>query len=210
MLRLRPTPCPNEEPTRRSRRRRGLAALGAAVVGLGIVGVACTGGGQTVATTTTAPTTTTVPETTTTTEPPIDAGRQLFVYNPEPGHCFDNRLVDSGTSDRLRTDATRRSDEVVVLLVECEVPHQYEVAGTVASALPGAHPGDEALVREAQRSCPPLFAAHVGTPYERSGLEMGWILPTPEEWDQGRRTIACLVLDDREGRLTGSVQGSAR
>jgi hypothetical protein len=193
-------------PARRAWARR--VAVGAAL--LVAVSAACTSGGQTVATTTTAPTTTTVPETTTTTEPPMDAGRQLFVFNPEGGHCFDNRDAESGASTRLRTDATRRDDEQVVLLVECDVPHQYEVAGGAQITLTGDYPGEDPLVREAQRLCPPVFSAFVGAPYERSALEMGWILPTQEQWGQGRRDVTCLVLDTVNGRLTGSVQGSRR
>jgi hypothetical protein len=190
-------------------RGRAGTALAAAVLAVVVV-AGCTSGGQTVATTTTGPTTTTVPETTTTTEPPMDSGRQLFVYNPETGHCFDVRELSSGASVGLTSNATRRNDDQVILLLDCAIPHQYEVAGIVEVPLPGAHPGDEELVRQAQRLCPPVFATHVGQPYERSALEMAWLLPTPEEWGRGKRTIACLVDDPATGRLTGTVQGSRR
>jgi hypothetical protein len=193
-------------------RSRAGTALASAVLAaaIAVVVASCTSGGQTVATTTTGPTTTTVPETTTTTEPPMDSGRQLFVYNPEAGQCFDVREIASGASVGVTSNATLRNDDQVILLLDCAIPHQYEVAGIVEVPLPGAHPGGEELVRQAQRLCPPLFAAHVGQPYERSALEMAWLLPTPDEWGRGKRTIACLVSDPASGRLTGTAQGSRR
>ena len=172
---------------------------------------ACTGGSGSVATTTTAPTTTTVPETTTTTELPMEAGRQLFVYTPEAGQCFDLRSVEAGTRNRIDADATRRDDDQVVLLLDCAQPHQYEVAGIADVPFPPAEwPGQPALEDQAKRLCPPVFADWVGTPYERSELEMGWILPNAEEWGPGRQSVACLVFDPATGLLTGTTQGSAR
>jgi hypothetical protein len=170
----------------------------------------CTSGSQTVATTTTGPSTTTVPETTTTTEPPMGSGRQLFVYNPEAGQCFDVRVIASGAAVPLNSNATPRNDDQVILLLDCAIPHQYEVAGVVEVPILGAYPGDEELVRQAQRRCPPVFATYVGQPYESSSFELGWLLPTGEEWGRGKRTIACLVTDADDGRLTGTVRGSGR
>jgi len=191
----------------RVRAAMGLAvALAVATAAL----VSCTSGSQTVATTTTGPSTTTVPETTTTTEPPMGSGRQLFVYNPEAGQCFDVRAISSGAAVALNTNATPRNEDQVILLLDCAIPHQYEVAGIVEVPLPGAYPGDEELVRQAQRRCPATFATFVGQPYESSELEMSWLLPTVAEWGRGKHTIACLVTDPDEGRLTGTVAGSGR
>jgi hypothetical protein len=172
---------------------------------------ACTGGDGTVATTTTAPTTTTLPETTTTTAVPMDVGTQLFVHNPEPGHCYDLRVLETGERVRLDQDGTLRSEDHVVLLLDCADPHQYEVAGVADVPFAGAdRAGDDELVAAAKRLCPPIFASWVGTGYERSSLEIGWVLPSDSQWDAGRRSIACLVLDTGQGLMTGTVQGSAR
>jgi hypothetical protein len=197
-------------PTRRRRGRRGgVTAVVAALAAL--VPAACTGGGGTVATTTTAPTTTTIPEATTTTEPPLETGRQLFVYNPEAGQCFDVRVVESGATERVRSDATARGTGQVVLLLDCALPHQYEVAGTVAVPVPPAEwPGEEALADAARRVCPPVFASYVGQSYERSSLELGWVLPEADEWRPGRQTVACVVFDPVAGKLIGPVQGTGR
>jgi hypothetical protein len=187
---------------------RLLALLVAAVL---TMLAACTGGDGTVATTTTAPTTTTLPETTTTTAVPMDVGTQLFVHNPEPGHCYDLRVLETGDRVRLDQDGTLRSEDQVVLLLDCAEPHQYEVAGVVELPFAGAErAGDDELVAAAKRLCPPVFGSWVGTGYERSSLEIGWVLPSDSQWDAGRKSIACLVLDTRQGLMTGTAQGSLR
>ncbi|MCD9625127.1 septum formation family protein [Rhabdothermincola salaria] len=172
---------------------------------------ACTSGSGSVATTTTAPITTTVPATTTTTEVPMEVGRQLFVYTPEAGHCLDLRSVETGARNRIDANATRRNDDQVVLLLDCTQPHQYEVAGVAEVPFPPAEwPGQAALEDQAKRLCPPVFDQWVGTAYERSELDIGWILPTVEEWGPGRQSVACLVYDSAAGLLTGTTQGAAR
>jgi hypothetical protein len=181
--------------------------LGLAAIGLLVVG--CTGGSGTVATTTTAPTTTPPPEATATTEVPLGEGRELFVYNPEPGQCFDLRDTETGGRLPLRADATRVGDGEVVVLLDCGQPHQYEVTAVLDVPFVAGRPGDEELTAIAKRLCPGSHATYVGLPYERSALEMGWILPTPEEWDRGRRVLACLVFDPT-GPSTATAQGTAR
>ncbi|MCC5953825.1 MAG: septum formation family protein [Acidimicrobiia bacterium] len=71
-------------------------------------------------------------------------------------------------------------------------------------------PGEAALEREARLQCPPLFAEWVGTPYERSELELGWVLPDQEAWENGSRRVACTVWDPTTERLVGTQQGSRR
>ncbi len=177
------------------------------VVG-GLVVTACTGGSGTVATTTTAPTTV-APTETVTTEAPLAEGRELFVYNPEPGQCFDLRSADGGTRLALRANATRVGDGEVVVLVDCTQPHQYEVIAVLDVPFASGWPGDTELVATSKRLCPDSYATFVGLAYEVSVLEMGWILPNPEEWDRGRRQIACVVFDPA-GPMTATAQASAR
>ena len=63
-------------------------------------------------------TTTTPPETTTTTEAPVEAGQVLYVYRPGVGDCYDRRRVDGD------------SGEFVTLLLDCSLPHTYQVFAT--------------------------------------------------------------------------------
>lgn len=190
-----------------------LGVLGSGVAGtlaLVVLAGACTTGSSTVATTTTAPTTTLTPEVSTTTQVPLSDGRLLFVYNPEPGQCFDVRDAEDTARRPLRVNASLAEGEAVVLL-DCGQPHQYEVSAIVAvPAPPIDRPSDELLTAEAKRACPPQLSALVGLPYERSGLEAGWLLPADDEWRRGRTAIVCLVFDPAADTTTGSLGGAAR
>ena len=109
-----------------------------------------------------------------------------------------------------RTNASLSEGQVVVLL-DCGVPHQYEVIDVVAVPSPPAdRPSDEVLIAEAKRVCPAKLTEFVGVPYERSALEAGWLLPTDEEWRRGRKAIACLVFDPAAVTTTASLEGAAR
>jgi hypothetical protein len=195
-------------PARLARRRSSVAAAAALVLTAVVAG--CTSGSGTVATTTTAPTTTIAPEATTTTQVPLSEGRLLFVYNPEAGQCFDLRDAEDTVRRPLRANASMAEGEAVVL-VDCALPHQYEVSGVVElPSPPPDRPGDDVLVAEAKRACPAQLTTLVGLPYERSVLEAGWMLPTEDEWRRGRKEIVCLVFDPTADTTTGSSSGAAR
>ena len=61
----------------------------------------------------------------------------------------------------------------------------------------------------AKQLCPPAFATFVGTPYQNSHLEVGWVLPTESQRSRGIQQIGCLAFDPA-GKLTSSVRGSGR
>ena len=70
-------------------------------------------------------------------------------------------------------------------------------------------------MRYAQAVCPPRYGEFSGLPYELSELEVGWVLPDEEAWNEGDRTLACTVYDpsgtsDEPARLAGSIAGSGR
>ena len=199
--------------------RRRLAAVVAACVS--VIAVAGCGGGaaEEVAETTT--TTTTAP-TTTTTEVPPDAAQVLFVYTPGVGDCFDRRRLEDGPA---------------ILLVDCTQPHTFQVFGVfdfdestlppnlvateglatsgegttgAVGAGPQPWPGEDPLIAAARRQCPALFAGWVGLPYERSVLELSWVLPDEVAWDNGNRTIGCTLWDPTTERMATDSRGAAR
>lgn len=185
-------------------RRRTALAHTCAVVVLALAAlasVACSGDTGSGASTTVA---TVAPETTTTTEPPLEAGRQVFVYTPSVGQCFDRRrLEERPASGPQQTD--------VVLLLDCALPHQNEVFAVLD--VPGAgpaFPGEPAMQEFARRNCASSFAAYVGRSYETSELEIGYYLPSSNEWDSGARRLGCYVYDIDGDKLVGSVAGSGR
>ena len=202
--------------------RRGVGGIAVATA-LAATLTSCGGGaGESAATTST---TTTIPETTTTTEAPEAMGQVAYVYRPGEGDCFDRRrLGEDGAGER------------VVLLLDCSLPHTYQVfavfdfddsvlprTGPVYGGTPLAEgssggaptgppdwPGEDTLAEAAKRNCPPRFAEWIGVTYERSELELGWIVPSEEQWIEGDRLIGCTVWDPFNERMTGDSRGIAR
>ena len=176
------------------------ATLAAGLLAVLIAVVSCRGDdGAGVATTTAPP----APETTTTTEPPLEAGEQVFVYQPSVGDCFDRRKLEPGPEQRGQTD--------IVLLLDCGLPHQNETFAVLD--VPGAgrdFPGEEALQDFARANCVADFEAFVGTPYVVSTLEIGYYIPTESSWGAGARTLGCYVYDVDGAKLVGTMRASGR
>lgn len=165
---------------------------------------------------TTASTTTTAPgpTTTTTLEPEAGVGRISFVYGPNVGDCIDLRSVASGKAVTTRAvpsvDATLKTDKDVILRLNCELPHQYEVIATPTAGLaPDPMPTPEQFTVAAKKLCPAAFKTYVGIPYPSSSLEVGWILPSEEQRNRGMQIIGCTAFDPK-GKLTGSIKDSKR
>lgn len=113
--------------------------------------------------------------------------------------------VDVG--DCLATDP---SGEVVseVPTVDCEEPHTSEAFHSTtidADELP-SQADVEQLVED---ECLAEFESFVGMPYEQSALEVLWLSPTADSWEQGDHEVVCLVTDPA-GQTTGSLEGANR
>jgi hypothetical protein len=112
------------------------------------------------------------------------------------GDCFDLKDPDADEIDEVRA-------------LPCTEEHEFEVF--FADALPeGGYPVDAAFDAFFERQCIPAFATYVGTPYRESELDVFWVVPTTEAWDDGDRTVQCAVYHPRIHRLTESQKGSAR
>jgi len=152
-----------------------------------------------------ATTTTEAPTTTTTTEPPLDAGTQKepLYFVPSIGDCFDKRKVPGADNKQVDT----------ILLLDCQLPHQYETFATLEYPLPEdgdtTWPGDEAVRNHARGSCPATFEAYVGKSYETSIFEIGHLLP-PEDNFAANQVIGCYLYDPTHDRSAGTAQGSGR
>ena len=160
-------------------------------------------------------TTTVAPSTTTTTEPPLEEGREQdpLYFVPAVGDCFDRRKVPG--ADNKQVD--------IILQLDCQLPHQYEIFATLDFPLPEdgdrTWPGDEPVRNFARAQCPATFPDYIGKPYETSVLEIGHLLP-PEDNFYANQTIGCYVYDPTQetmvdgravqGRTAGTAQGSAR
>jgi hypothetical protein len=198
-----------------TRSRLAPTLLGAVLIAGAALGACSTTSGGTPVTLSTTTTTGTVdpgPTTSTTAEPDASEGKQLFVYAPEEGDCIDLRATGDQGAATTRAlpdaNATPHGSKELILRLDCNLPHQYEVIAVVPSGLAGT-PDEAALITAAKQLCPPAFAAYVGTPYQDSSLEVGWVLPSEEQRARKIQQIGCLAFDPA-GKLVGSVRGSAR
>lgn len=154
-------------------------------------------------------TTTVVPETTTTTliAAPLEAGTQLYVYNPSINDCFEKRLLDP--------QVTGKEKQVeITLLLPCELPHRNEVFDIVTFDISetdeGAYPGESALRAFAKRECITNFASYVGLDYELSILEVGYVIPTATNWVPSNPVIGCYVFDPTVELSIGSLRNARK
>lgn len=123
---------------------------------------------------------------------------------------------DAGSADDLAA-ATCFDDPgadriVEVDVIDCAVPHDYEVIGSVA--LDGeTFLGDAAAVEQARITCEAVFRAYTG--FARDGTD--WLInaltPTSEGWAAGNRTATCIAFqfDDQLEfqKVTGSLRRGA-
>jgi hypothetical protein len=152
--------------------------------------------------------------TTTTVEPEAGVGALLYVYTPVVGDCIDHRTMIDGRASTTRTtpeqNASLRAGDQVIVRLDCELPHQYEVISVDMTEVAKAPPQSaEAYNELAKRICPAQFGTAVGRPYQDSVLEFGWIAPTGDQQDKGIAFLGCLAFDPK-GKLTASVRGSGR
>lgn len=152
--------------------------------------------------------------TTTTLEPEAGVGTLLYIYTPVVGDCIDHRTMIDGRASTTRStpdqNASLRATGQVIVRLDCELPHQYEVISVDTTEVTKAPPQSaEAFNDLAKRVCPAQFGAAVGRPYQDSELEFGWIMPTGDQQARGIEFLGCLAFDPK-GKLTASVRGSGR
>jgi hypothetical protein len=200
----------------RQPRRSNLMALvvmAALTLGVAACGTSTSGSTSRLTVTTTTMGTPAI-ETTTTLEPEAGVGRQYFVYTPVVGDCVDLRSIVDGKAVTTRTlpgvDGTPKGNRQVILRLDCNLPHQYEIIASVNAGLPSSPaPSNGELVLAAKRLCPEAFGTYIGIPYQTSTLEMGWILPGADQLAKGNQQIGCTVLDSK-AKLVGTVREAKR
>ena len=71
--------------------------------------------------------------------------------------------------------------------------------------------GANVIENAAADGCLTRFHPFVGLAYEYSELEIFWLEPTEESWDEiDDREITCMVVALDGTKLTGSMRGSGR
>ncbi|MCU0274963.1 MAG: septum formation family protein [Acidimicrobiales bacterium] len=125
-------------------------------------------------------------------------GNNQSVMALEVGQCVDD--FGSGTG----------SEVTEVPTVDCAQPHTYEVYATFD--LEGdEYPGLDQVETLAGEGCYERFEAYVGLAYESSALDINYLYPLEDEWNQAvDREVVCFLFNLDGSPLTGSAEGSAR
>lgn len=107
-------------------------------------------------------------------------------------------------------DLTDETDETAVETlptVPCTEPHNAQVFAEQALAMDEL-PVEQDLFDLADQFCYDQFAGYVGLAYEESVLEVTYLYPTQESWDQGDDVLQCVVMHPSE-QITTSFEGAA-
>lgn len=136
---------------------------------------------------------TTDPGPSTTTAGDGGTGDEVSVFDLDVGDCFD-------TSETAEVET--------VEVVPCTRPHGNEVFALFD--LEGDEfPGDQVAAELAEEGCIERFEDYVGVEYSASELEVSYLYPLEEGWEQiGDREVVCIAsrVDGRD--LDEPVEGS--
>ena len=120
----------------------------------------------------------------------------LTVYDLRVGDCFNGDMSGSVSDVEARP---------------CSGPHEYEVYGTVTHPDNGGEfPGDDVIGEHADDVCLAEFERFVGVAYEDSALYASWLSPSRESWSNGDRETLCIIHEEDEREVTGSMRGANR
>ena len=112
------------------------------------------------------------------------------------GDCFDFKDV----SAEEITDVTAKP---------CTAEHEYELIYT--DSMPsGDYPSDDTFNAFVEANCLPAFDAYVGLAYADSALDVSWLVPLPDAWNGGDKSVQCSVYDPENKLLIGSLKSSRR
>jgi hypothetical protein len=89
--------------------------------------------------------------------------------------------------------------------VACSALHQIEVTG-MFQATGSSYPGESGLRPQSDTQCGTLATHYLGT-HPSDGLEIVWLVPAKDTWDDGVKTVICGVQNTDGTKRVGSVAG---
>jgi hypothetical protein len=101
---------------------------------------------------------------------------------------------------------TGTEDSLTLPVIPCDRPHAGEVVGTT-TLVDGPYPGDDVLVGRAEARCGHLQDAYVGGTSD--AFSFSFFYPSAFTWDDGDRTVLCLLEDADGASLSSSAKDTA-
>lgn len=113
-------------------------------------------------------------------------------------------LDDLVVGDCVSFDTESGATVTGLLAVDCSRLHNLEVTRNESLATFGdAFPGDESMNRYGETTCEQAFRRYVGASAARDpDLNWVWFAPDARNWDDGDRTLLCLVESSELTRRT--------
>ena len=117
------------------------------------------------------------------------------VFDVSVGQCFN--------------DPDEYSEFVANLdMVDCTEPHDNEIYHTFDVA-GDVYPSDSDMDFQAESGCIAAFEEFVGRDYWSSSLNIAWLSPSEDSWNQiDDREIVCFLYDMNLAVLTNSAEGT--
>lgn len=122
---------------------------------------------------------------------PLAKSRSIYWAASKPGMCLV--LPDDDVYNVTRTD--------------CRVKHDAEVM-VRARLRGGAWPGEDAVDEQALKVCSAAFPRYVGLALDESLLDVDYISADRAGWEDGDRSLICLVYDPNEEWTTRALKAS--
>ena len=133
-------------------------------------------------------------------------GNLKLINGVEEGECLQ---------DFFGSDDSGYGEVYFVQTTDCGDPHALEVYAVTETLWAGREPKGtivdvDELFLQGEEWCAVQFELFVGEPYETSPLAMWTFVPLPQAWEQGDRTVQCVVgALDEETLTTGTLRNSA-
>jgi len=123
----------------------------------------------------------------------VDPNR-ILVSQAVPGVCFDQQAMsDSGGT--------------YIWTIDCTQPHDSEVF--YAAAMPeGDYPDATGWQDNVLQYCHPAFATYTGVTYGQNALQISYLYPPEDVWNNGDRTLVCYAIDPA-GSRTSSIKAAS-
>ena len=121
--------------------------------------------------------------------------------------CTPNNVLSLEEGQCFNDEGTLKDKVAQVPVVDCEEPHDNEIY-QVAEVADSEFPGADAIEEQANSICTDAFEPFVGTGYDVSDLQAGWLAPTEESWADGDRSVVCFAFRIDLEKMTGTVEGS--
>lgn len=137
-----------------------------------------------------------------------DTGSSTAAHDPLRHVNGDRTVVSSPLERAFDEDCLALSgesrEEGLIRTVPCDQPHEWEVYAR-RWIEDEEFPGEAVLERRGKALCQGReFTEFVGIPLRRSELEVLWVSPGAEEWDDVDRLLMCFVADPA-GRRSESL-----